>query len=118
MNTAPASRTGFASIVALMMIALVGAAILAATLLLRADVKRTQVEARDAQLRQLIVAAARDVAAKRRGGTWPPASEYSLQVPASLPNAAVRVRVSAAGKATVIARIGDSSFEQALDPAP
>lgn len=116
MSTCARARAGFASIVALMMIALVGGAILGVTILLRTDVNRTQDEARDAQLRQLIIAAAQDLAEKRHAGTA--ATEYSLKIPTSLRDVAVRVRFDAAGRAIAIARIGAGSFEQSLDPAP
>lgn len=64
-------RRGFAMIIAITMLALAGAAILVITRQFGAEITRTRLSATDAQLRQLLLAAAQDV--RDRAREWPPA---------------------------------------------
>jgi hypothetical protein len=115
MNALPRARSGFASIVALMMIALVGGAILAVTSLLAADVKRTQTEAREAQLRQLIIAGAQDLAARRRDGEQLLPNRYSLPLPTALTDATVEIHLHVNQSPLVQATLRGDSVEQTIE---
>lgn len=108
MNCARPSRPGFASIVALMMIALVGGAILAVTSLLAADLRRTQNEARDTQLRQLVIAGAQQAREQT-------AQRLRLELPESLQDAEVVVQIEPTGQAVVTARLGGRTVMQTIE---
>ncbi len=77
-----AKSRGFATTMALMLVALVGSAILAVTMLSASDFRRTATEARDAQLRQLVLAAALDLRARARAGM--PLENYELPLPSDM----------------------------------
>jgi hypothetical protein len=75
-------RRGFATIVALFLVGLVTAAIAVGIAGLSADGRRTRASAVDAELRQLLLAAASDAAA--RSAAWPadgPAGAWSVSLP-------------------------------------
>ena len=112
-------RAGFATIVALMLVALVAAAIAAVTSLAAADFRRTSNEWRDAQLRQLILAGTIEARAPVAAGA-PGDSKYQLSLPAELAGLGGQVDVlispaGAAKQATITARLGAGRMSQSVD---
>jgi hypothetical protein len=107
---------GFASIFAILMIALVGGAILAVTSLLAADARRTANEWRDAQLRQLVTAAAMDLTTRTRAGENLAGQSYALPPPVGLPGAQVHCEVDRAGHAVIRVQLDTTSLEQSFQP--
>jgi len=102
---------------ALMLVALVGSAILAVTMLSASDFRRTAAEARDAQLQQLVLAAAIDLRARVRAGM--PPENYELPLPADLVSrgAGVSVRIEptdASRHAIVTARFAGQELVQEI----
>jgi hypothetical protein len=97
-------HTGFATTAALMLVVVISAALLTLGGLLRADAGRTHGEAVDAQLRQLIHAAAIDARAKLDAGGDVPQS-WDLAPPGDV-GASVRVELNDR-TATVTARVAE-----------
>ena len=108
---------GFATTVALMMVAFIAAAIMAVTSLAAADFRRTQDEWRDAQLRQIVVAAAVDARAKMRSGAG---GSYELQLPEELSKLDASARVQIAGRTVLVtASVGGKRYMQNVEePSP
>jgi type II secretory pathway component PulK len=112
------SRGGFATIMAVTLLMLVAVALAAMTVSFAADARRTSAAARDAQLRQLLLAGATEVAERAR--TWPAqvsADRWDMPVPASLA-AAVHLDLAPqdAGKieVRVRARFQEHATEQVI----
>jgi hypothetical protein len=116
------SRTkhrGFATTMALMLVALVGSAILAVTMLSAGDFRRTAAEARDAQLRQLVLAATTDVRERLRAGQDVAGQSFTIELPAVLNDSGARVDVRATRtdsglRVEIVAHLGDQKLAQDL----
>jgi hypothetical protein len=115
-------RRGFAVIVALVLVALVGAAALAVTSILAADARRTWIGEEDARLRQILLAGAATM--KERAIRWPAtpeAADFAIALPGELgeANGSLRVRVEPAGAESTIdveisARLNHRLMRQSL----
>jgi len=107
--------SAFATISALLLMAVVSGALLVLGALLRADANRTLGEADDAQSRQLIHAAAVDATAKLRAGA-DVSKGWDMPVPAGT-NATVHITVDGQ-RATILVRrdVHHSSETISLEP--
>ncbi len=76
-------RRGFAAIMAITLIILVGAALVALSAGVVGEVKKTRADAVDAQLRELLIAGA-TAAAARDAGSAPNGKPVSVQLPADI----------------------------------
>jgi len=103
----PQARSGFAMVLAVMLIALVGVTIAGLSSLVAADARRTRQTRIDAQQRQFLLAGAADVAA--RAGAWgdsPAPENWNVPLPGGA--AAVSCRVtprSSADAADVVVEV-------------
>lgn len=85
MTRSPRRPHGFATVVALMLLGLVAAALAVSAAAATADLRRTRAAAAGAQLRQLLSAGGADVAA--HAARWPaaaPADDWSVPLPPAL----------------------------------
>ncbi|HXE55742.1 MAG TPA: hypothetical protein VN541_22150 [Tepidisphaeraceae bacterium] len=99
---------GFATLVALALLGMVAAVTALLITNLRFAVMRTSLMPQDAQLRQLLLAGARDVAARaRQWGAQPPRDSWSIQLPSDLADqhAGVTIHPSEAGADAVIVQV-------------
>lgn len=90
-------RRGIAAVTAIVLLGLVAVALLAVSTAVVADGRRTRAATADAQLRQLLIAAAADAAARSR--SWPDRVEpqdWSVALPPALSGDGTSVKVSAA----------------------
>ena len=117
------SRRGFAVIMAISMILLVGAALATVGVYFAHEAKRTQAQGVEAQLRQLLTAGG--VAAVERAGSATAASgeEKAVELPVELASrgASVTVRIDGSGDertalvtAQVVTQLGARHMEQSL----
>ncbi len=96
-------RRGFLTIPAVFLVGLMTAALAVVAAAGVADVRRTRALVADAQLRQLLLAAGADAAARASGWTQPELDSWSFSVPTELAGYAVKVRAApgAAGSVEV-----------------
>lgn len=107
-------QSGFATTAALMLMVVVSAALLTLGGLLRADGSRTIAEAQDAQLRQILHAAAMDATAKVNAGGDVPKS-WDVALPAQL-NATARVEFDGQ-RAMITAHLGTRHMSEIVEIA-
>ncbi len=107
----------FATLVAVVMISLVGSALLAMTVLVQVDSRRSQRVNTEVQLRQLLLAggvAARESIMDNPAGAW----SQTLELPADMEEASVKIDFSISDQSrrtvTVTARDGDYRASQTM----
>lgn len=106
---------GFATLIALLMLGVVAAAIVALLALLSIDARTTARDAEEAQLRQLLVAGAADVKEKLSGGEAA-RTNWTVATPQDLA-AQVHIEMSGDGdarQAVITARRGARTMSQTL----
>ena len=102
----PNRRRGFAGILAILLLLLVGMTLTTVATAFSADARRTRVRAADAQLRQILTAGA-IAAAKQFEGSELPAGEKPLALPADLASAGATATIAYArdGENAVVVRV-------------
>jgi hypothetical protein len=94
----PSRRHGMAMLLALTLVALAGAAAVAVTAAVTRDFQRTQRDADDAQLRQLLLAGAADASARLQAGQ-PAGEQWLVELPKELRDRGGALRVIPNGDA-------------------
>ena len=114
-------RRGFAMIIAIALMALVGAAIVVLTRHVGYEITRTRLAATDVQLRELLIAGGRDAVARSRDwGAQAGQSEWQIDLPRPLKEAGATLKLQRnplspnAMEIHVDARIGDRAASQRL----
>ena len=85
---------GFALLVALMTLSIVGVAMLTLAAATSADGRRTLQQMRDEQLRQMLLAGAADVAARLKSAAPDAGNSWSVELPENLPADAATLKIS------------------------
>ena len=106
---------GITMIIAVTLLALTSAAAVAVSALVLSDVRRTQRETDESQLRQLLIAGAADAAARLQQAGEPP-KEWSVKLPEELTarGASLKLTAITAGSFAVVAQYGGHLREQRL----
>lgn len=121
MTNAPTTscrRHGFATLTALTLITLVGAALLALTMLFRADVSRSTHHRVETQLRQLLIAGGAATMQAVGSADPEPDGSQTIKPPVDLDNAQLSVTYARVDRdtlqATITARVDEYNSEQVM----